>query len=266
MRLPSLYRELAPPAFLARDLVCTWMQLIGAADHAQQVLPDACVDIVWVGEAPPVIVGPSTGMFIAPLPAGARVLGARFRPGMAPRLLGLPADALRDREVPLREAWGPAAERLSARLAEAPTPTRALQLVEEALARRLVQAGSADRLVQAAVAALARDPAARIEAISSAAGVSARQLRRRFEAMVGYGPKRLHRILRLQRALALAGDTPAAPAGLATLALRAGYADQAHMTREMTALAGRTPSALLPGAFSTLAMADLFKTTEDAAD
>ena len=63
---------------------------------------------------------------------------------------------------------------------------------------------------------------------------------------MGYGPKTLDRVLRLQRLLraldAGRGDD------LAWLALDLGYADQAHMTREAVRLAGRTPGELRRGA------------------
>ena len=80
------------------------------------------------------------------------------------------------------------------------------------------RAAAPDPLVHAAVERL-RDPAARVETLARELDVSARQLRRRFEAAVGYGPKRLARVLRLERALARAraGDELAqAAAGPAT--------------------------------------------------
>jgi AraC-like DNA-binding protein len=80
-------------------------------------------------------------------------------------------------------------------------------------------------------------------------GVSERQLRRRFADAVGYGPKRLARVLRFQRFLGLAehgGD-------LARLALDAGYADQAHMTAEVTELAGLSPVRFLKDCTPTAA-------------
>lgn len=64
-------------------------------------------------------------------------------------------------------------------------------------------------------------------------------------------------LLRLQRLLALAA-TADRPASLSSLALRAGYADQAHMTREVRELAGQSPAELLPGTDSALRMAELF--------
>ena len=71
--------------------------------------------------------------------------------------------------------------------------------------------------------------------------MSERQLRRRFADAVGYGPKTLARVLRFQRFLALAGRGD----DLAGLAFEAGYADQAHLTRECRRLSGRTPAELV---------------------
>jgi methylphosphotriester-DNA--protein-cysteine methyltransferase len=72
-------------------------------------------------------------------------------------------------------------------------------------------------------------------------------LRRRCQAVVGYGPKTLQRVLRFRRFVSRIDAGP--PAGraahdLAALAADAGYADQAHLTRECRALAGLTPAAL----------------------
>jgi transcriptional regulator GlxA family with amidase domain len=74
--------------------------------------------------------------------------------------------------------------------------------------------------------------------------VSERQLRRRFADAVGYAPKTLQRVLRFQRFLVLA-RAAGASADLARLAFAAGYADQAHLTRECRRLAGLPPAALL---------------------
>lgn len=75
--------------------------------------------------------------------------------------------------------------------------------------------------------------------------ISERQLRRRFTTAVGVSPKALHRILRFQRFLALAWTVEQPSAQLARLAAEAGYADQAHLTREATRLEGRSPRTLL---------------------
>ena len=96
---------------------------------------------------------------------------------------------------------------------------------------------------------LERDPAAagRVGALGPAVGLGERQLRRRFLAGVGYGPKTLARVLRFQRLLALLQASPDTRPSLAEAAFRSGYADQAHMTAECTRLAGRSPAALVAG-------------------
>ena len=79
--------------------------------------------------------------------------------------------------------------------------------------------------------------------LADAVGLSERQLHRRCLAAFGYGPKTLHRVLRFQNALgrARAGDD------LARVAHECGYADQAHMARDVSALSGTTMTTLLAG-------------------
>jgi AraC-like DNA-binding protein len=66
-------------------------------------------------------------------------------------------------------------------------------------------------------------------------------LHRRCLDAFGYGPKMLARVLRMNAAL----DRARAGLALAEVAAVSGYADQAHLTREVKALAGVTPSVLL---------------------
>ena len=220
------YREL-PQA--DDHVACLWIRDAAAAPRRQRVLPDACVDVVWAAGRL-FVAGPATGPVIADLPAGAASLGVRFRVGAAGSALGIPAGALVDASVPVEDLWGRAGRKLAGRVAEAPTPGAALHALAVAVRDRI--AAPPDRLVRAAATGAARDDL----------GIGDRQLRRRFGDAVGYGPKTLERILRFQRFLALAAT---GPADLARLALEAGYADQAHLTRECTRLAGLPPAALL---------------------
>jgi AraC-like DNA-binding protein len=77
-----------------------------------------------------------------------------------------------------------------------------------------------------------------------------RSFRRLCRSTIGLGPKTLHRMLRFQGFLALvqyalARDRTPGDEGLARLAADAGYADQAHLTRECLRLTGVTPRAFL---------------------
>ena len=261
----SVYRERPPPPALAGPVLCLWSQVIGegTAELRHRVLPDGCADIVWIGTAPAVVAGPATGPVIVALAPRTTVVGVRLRPGAAPALLGPPASALLNRDTPLGELWGAAGDALSARVGEQPSVAAKLEAAAAALARHLAAAGPPDPMIVAATLWLARHPAGRVADLCRVLEVGERRLRRRFVAAVGYGPKTFQRVVRLQRVLALAGRRPRAGGTLAALAADAGYADQAHMSRELQALTGRSPAALLDGAASTLALSDLFKTAGD---
>jgi len=70
--------------------------------------------------------------------------------------------------------------------------------------------------------------------IARRVGFSTRQLQRRSAVAFGYGAKTLSRILRMQQALAfIRGGDRAVDS-----AVRAGYADQSHLSREVRDLAG----------------------------
>jgi len=229
------YRELPPPEALAPQVCCLWW----STGAGTRVLPDGCADIVWTGSRL-IVAGPATRAVIPDLPPRETRVGLRFRVGAASLGLGLPAAELRNLSVPLADVWPDGAE-LSERVGEALDSRGRLELLARAVAGRLNDAPDPDPLIREAVHELAR-PRARVELVGRRLAISERQLRRRFEATVGYSPRTLARVLRLQRFLRLAqrGETD-----LAWLAADAGYADQPHLTRECVRLSGRTPGALL---------------------
>jgi AraC-like DNA-binding protein len=209
-------------------VACVWEQ-VALEGQAQRVVPDACVDLIWSRERLE-IAGPDSSARVASLPAGSRLVGVRLRPGAAGAVLGLPASELLDVSPDAAEVLGrDVAAALLEALAVGQDPHA---LLLHAIDSRGVR--EPDPLVSAAVRELGR-PRARVGLVAAELGMSARQLQRRVSDAVGYGPKMLQRVLRFQRLQALE------PAPLAELALDAGYADQAHMTAEVTSLAGISP-------------------------
>jgi AraC-like DNA-binding protein len=91
---------------------------------------------------------------------------------------------------------------------------------------------------------LAARPGRPLSLVAEDVGLSERQLRRRVEDSVGYSPRMLSRVLRFQRFLR-AARASGPGRSLARLAAEAGYADQAHLTRESRELGGLPPAALL---------------------
>jgi len=222
-------------------VACLWVNE-PARDHAQRVVPDGCVDLFWQADGELVIAGADTGPRVAELPTGTCLSGIRLRPGAAGALLGLPACELRDRQVAAALVLGEQVEPLREALTGA-TPGRRLELLADAVARRVA---APDGLVAAAARRLA-GRSVRVADVAAELGVGERQLHRRMVAAVGYGPKVLARVARLRRLVALANDS------LASRALRAGYASQAHMSDEVRRLTGLTPVRFLEDAILTAA-------------
>lgn len=249
-----MYRErpsgVAPGAIL-------WVS-VAQDDGLHRILPDGCLDLLWFGGRL-VAAGPDTRAALSSAPPGSVTAGLRFAPGTGPALLGVRADEVRDQRVPLDALWP------AARVARAAEPLVRLheQAADDdtgAVSRWSVAAETAAALEQLC-RTLAADPArpadplvCRLAALlrhgtpvgraAEQVGLSPRQLLRRSLPAFGYGPKTLARILRAQRALALArtGATPAA------IGAAAGYADQAHLSREIKALTGVPLSTLLHAA------------------
>ena len=215
---------------------CTWEQRADVP-HEQRVVPDACVDLIWSGERL-TVAGPDTRARLVALSAGTRIVGVRLRPGVAGPVLGLPASELRDETPSAADVIGAVpAESLLEDLHTAGDP-QAVLLRAVAFGAR----STPDPLVRAAVTALDQRRAG-VATVAAELGVSARQLQRRVADAVGYGPKMLARVLRFRRLQSLAARHAREPSGapLVDLALDAGYADQAHMTAEVTQLAGLSP-------------------------
>jgi AraC-like DNA-binding protein len=257
----SKYREFPVPASLANYFLCFWKQVIvGSGEYAHRVLPDACVDIVFIDDAPPVVVGPWTDPFVVRFRAGTSIVGARLHPGRAPSVLGISAAELLNQSAPLDEVWSTNRARVTLAL-DGPALVSQKSVLAEALVRATASATPLDPAVVTSIRWLARRPHATVEQLSQWIGLSHRQLQRRFSAAVGYGPKMFQSVLRFQRLLNFA-NRPASPVSLADLAAIAGYADQAHMTREVRRFADCTPTVLIPSAACTLRMSDLFKTDQ----
>ena len=196
------------------------------------------MDLVWIPELGTLVAGPQSRHTSRPVGAPLLAVGARFRPGMAPQLLRLPASELVDRHVPLDAVRPALAARLDARLAGAGNP---LAVLQQELMRSLADLGEPDPVVRAATTLLAGGSAGVAE-VADRVYVSERQLQRRFAERVGYGPKTFQRIARFQRAV---GQLGLDGARLASAAASAGYADQAHLTRESRRLAGLSPRELV---------------------
>lgn len=226
---PAFYRERRPVT--PHPLVaCWWEQRAGTGESVQRVVPDACADVIVWADGRVTVVGPATGADLVRLPAGQHLWSLRFRPSAIGAALGVPAHELRDREVPLTDLFPAAsAARITAEVRRGVWPS-------------FLDDGAYDPRVRHALRGLAGD--AGVAAVAADLDLSERHLRRLVLTHTGLDPRTFQRVARFQRFLALAERTGEG-GSLAGLAARAGYADQAHLSRETRALSGLTPSALL---------------------
>lgn len=235
------YREAPPPPGMAAHLVCVWTRQASEEASTTHVVPDGCVDLMWIterGASRLIIAGPDTRAHVSMLAPGDTIAAVRFGPGAAAGVLGIPLQALRDDRPEAADVWGrDLADSVATAAAGSTHPERALA---EAVAARIT--GPPDPAMRHVARTLhdALHPSP-VRGLAAAVGLSERQLHRRCSTAFGYGPKTLHRVLRFQSALARAR----AGHDLARVAHECGYADQPHMARDVADLAGTSITTLL---------------------
>jgi AraC-like DNA-binding protein len=210
-----------------------WCRSVGSAPEWTPILPDGCLDLIWDG-CQLLIAGPDTVARWHHSPAGTSYVALRFSGGIGPAMLGVPADQLVDLSPRLEEFW-PAGEarKLAERVAADPVATLEGWAVERAASCNVDPLGP--RVLDMAMVGMP------VAMMADELGLSTRQLDRRCLEAYGYGPRRLTRVLRFGRAVQAAR----VGAALAHVAASCGYADQAHFSREVRSLAGKTPTELL---------------------
>ena len=241
------YQEWGPAVALREHVSCVWTNDLSLASVENfQVVPDGCVDILWNGKGLHVA-GPDSHPILEQVGSVGRVLGVRFLPGAAYKWLGVPLSEILNSRVPLTEFWGPEADDLRDSLYLTSDSTRTSVILQQALIGRLARIGAGDRLIaflrRSALSNVRDFEGGGIRKLAQRMGISERTLRRRSMDAFGYGFKTLQRILRFQRLFRLAGTSP--HPNLVDLAEATGFADQAHMSREVRRLCDATAAELV---------------------
>ncbi|MFC4784991.1 AraC family transcriptional regulator [Nocardioides sp. MAHUQ-72] len=186
--------------------------------------------------------GVITRKFSQEIAGAGRVFGVKFRPGGFGAFTGADVGAWTDRIVPLGAAFGErAAELTSAVLAE-PTDVGRARVADAFLVDRVPGRDARYDDVLAVVADIRTDPTlTTVDRVARRHGMSERTLQRLFRRYVGVGPKWVLQRARLHDAVDRIDR--GGSDDLASLAVELGWFDQAHFTREFTALVGQSPAA-----------------------
>ncbi|MFF3317437.1 helix-turn-helix domain-containing protein [Streptomyces sp. NPDC003035] len=186
----------------------------------------------------------AVGLLPGDLRAGGRAgecLQIRLDPVAAAAALGTSTE-LTGAVVSLKDVWGPDAGRAEERLRAAASWDERFAIAADLLGRRLGTRPTVDT-VDAEVAFAWRQMRtskgrARVEALADDVGWSRKRLSARFRSQLGITPKRAARLVRFDHAARLLAAGHAA----AGVAAESGYVDQSHLHREVTSLAGLTPT------------------------
>ena len=271
------YEPQHPDPEHAAALACRWT---ARPTGRHRLVPDACLDLLCLlpgddrtgsgsgagDDARLVLCGPEQRAWTFELPPGTVAVGVRFRPGWASLVFDLDVSTLLDRRVDHAEVVGAAeAARIRRAVAAPGTLAERAERLEQAAADRIRAVAPADgALVDVVTAQLLTSPRPTQPALAASVGITPRHLHRRLVRTFGYGAATVGRLLRFQRFLAareLAPGGSGAARPLAELAAAAGYADQAHLSRDCRALTGLTVRRFLDEWFPTFPdMSDPFKT------
>jgi len=258
---------------LAPFVDCLWL-LEDAAPPVQSapeiVLPDGRIEVVFHFGTPParaeagvftrqceaLLVGQMTRHVELMTTGALGMVAARFKPFGAAHFFRAPLAELTDQVADLSAVIGRVAAQVREMIANAPSHTARLALLEGFLLARL--RGAPDPTVERATDLLHRTATdgIRTGALAKQIGVSERQLERKFRERVGVSAKTLQQLSRFQRFVRLIQSTRAG--SLTDAALSCGYYDQAHLIREFKRFAGRTPSAFIAESHQ---LSDQFTTT-----
>lgn len=219
-------------------------------------VPDGRCGLVWTGGSLWWL-GPSTQPWPADRTSEA-VVGVRFEHLAGRTFAGTSLQPRRDTRVGLQDLPGRADD--AAALERALEATREpVQILVAYASAHASGGGNVGGDVAAQILAAARRGES-VAALSTRLAMSTRQLHRRSLDAFGMAPTTLRRIMRLQTAASMWASAPTT--NLATLAAKAGFSDQAHLTRETRALTLAPPSRALQPAQALAS--DLFKTDRGA--
>lgn len=222
MNESDVYREWDPPPQWRYAVICLWEQRV-FADRVQRVVPDGHADLIFNTNETVDVIGVADEVGLPVLVAGTHLFGIRLHPQAVGAAFRTNASTLLNDAVPAEDVFG---------------AKRARHLADQRALDAWIRSIEPDHRTSRAVRLLETHSVADT---ADELSVTTRQLQRSLVAEVGLAPKTFQRIRRFQRFLRAADGGVV----LGRAAAQAGYADQAHLTRDVGRLSGLTPSRLI---------------------
>ena len=251
------YREIPPQAPLNRVVECFWtLEGEGAgAAKPERILPDGCLELILnfgakfsqhCDDGPRLqprnfLVGQMTGPIVISPTGRVELLGIRFHPGGTLPFLRVPLHEITDQIVEVGSLSSRLERDLMHTTAGSSSLSEKIKAVETLLRHYLANSKHDSWLMILAGRIVDSRGLVSVDRLANEAGVSSRQLERRFLREVGVGPKLLGRIIRFQQVFRAVEHCNAA---WAEIAIECGYYDQAHLIRDFNQFAQQTPAVL----------------------
>ncbi|MEQ1828905.1 MAG: helix-turn-helix domain-containing protein [Pirellula sp.] len=246
---PITYSEYAFDAPASESVLSGWSFQVDASfegSYSHRVLPDGCVSIAYrMGQSEReralIVSGPRIHAMQMDVCAGDSFWGMRFWPDVGGVILGSDPMMLRDRNSLLSAFLKDEASLLEAQLKNCRDYREAQVVFQSFTIQRLVQCPPIDIGVRQCLIAINQSNGSQpVHELAIQLRLGIRQLQRRFRSRVGLTIKEYARIRRIRTALANAIEP--SPKDWASVAANSGFSDQAHLSREATALTGLPPA------------------------
>ena len=251
------YTEFAPNPPLNRHVECFWT-LEGKTNsfpQTERILPDGCVELILnfgdsfsqhEAERQHVqprhfLVGQMTGPVLISPTGVVELIGIRFHPGGTVPFLQIPLHEITDQVVELSGLCPRLERKLLGASIHFTTLEERVAAIEGVLTSDVIKSKYESSTLALAAKLIECRGLISVDQLAQDAGISARQLERRFLNEVGVGPKLLSRILRFQQVFRAVENCEVA---WAPVAVECGYYDQAHLIRDFHQFAHQTPTVL----------------------
>lgn len=250
------YCEIKPRSPLSRFVECFWtLESDQPPTKPERILPDGCVELILNfgaafsqhcedrQELQPrnFLVGQMTGPILISPTGAVQLIGIRFHPGGTAPFVQLPLHEITDQVVELGSLSSKLERDLLRMTSASASLAEKIVAVEEFLTGELLSCKTDPRLMMLAGRVVDSGGLVSVDRLANDAGISSRQLERRFLREIGLGPKLLARIIRFQQVFRAVEQCDAA---WATVAIECGYYDQAHLIRDFNQFAQQTPAVL----------------------
>ncbi|PSK99781.1 AraC-like DNA-binding protein [Haloactinopolyspora alba] len=213
--------------------------------YAVRVIPPPSINLTFTHDGGAHLHGVGRQLSAHELSGSGWVFGLKFRPGGFHALAGLAASEITDQTVPLEQVMGPAVPSLADAVLNAESDRHRRALVA-AFVRRQRPERDDEMLalvVRIVATMLADRNLTRVDDVTARFGLSSRTAQRLFRRYVGVGPKHVLQRCRLHDGADLLANGTVDD--ISALAAQLGYVDQAHFTRDFSAVVGSSPAAYL---------------------